>query len=229
MPLRTRLRVLTALARAGAELGDRRGCKARYDQALALAPRSSALKRLKEELAKTLARAKTPSVEEDEAPTVKLTILPRETRLYLNDELRPLPSDGILKLAPGRQVLEFRLKGHKSEQHFLRPRPGEKLKLSVRLYPISVHGAELYRKGKSLLQARKYDEAIKVLERAARDGHGPSALALGDLYLFGLGVPKSQGRAAVWYRQGCRSGDKTCMIKWNGLKKTASRKLEEKK
>lgn len=66
---------------------------------------------------------------------------------------------------------------------------------------------EIYQKGKACYEAQSYEEAVKWLRKAAKQGHPEAMNDLGYCYQVGKGVSQSWEDAVTWYRQGAELGD----------------------
>lgn len=56
------------------------------------------------------------------------------------------------------------------------------------------------------LAERKYEQALPYLREAADKGYGRANQWIGNLYDWGLGVPKDETLALEWYRKGAKYG-----------------------
>jgi tetratricopeptide (TPR) repeat protein len=66
--------------------------------------------------------------------------------------------------------------------------------------------------GRAFYAAKRYDEARRVLERAAEAGSASAANSLGIIYLNGMGLPKKdEAKAAAYYDFAARAGDVRAM------------------
>jgi S1-C subfamily serine protease len=62
-----------------------------------------------------------------------------------------------------------------------------------------------------------YPEAAKWLREAARQGHPPAKVILGDMYFDGLGVPKDNNVGAMYYREAAEQGYERAQY-WLGVR-----------
>jgi TPR repeat protein len=56
---------------------------------------------------------------------------------------------------------------------------------------------------------RDYPTALRLWRPLAEQGNAAAQKGLGELYEFGLGVPKDEAEAAVWYRKAAEQGAPT--------------------
>jgi TPR repeat protein len=74
-----------------------------------------------------------------------------------------------------------------------------------------VHADELFELGKNLAEGangeqKNPEEAIRVLEKAARHGSGDASHFLATAYYRGIGAKKDMSKATYWYRKGAEQG-----------------------
>ncbi len=67
--------------------------------------------------------------------------------------------------------------------------------------------AQALEQGMALYQRDQFEEALPLLQRAARAGHADACHALGRMYQTGRGVPQNFQAAANWYYQAAKQGD----------------------
>ena len=51
----------------------------------------------------------------------------------------------------------------------------------------------------SLLQRKRYKEALRILYQAAKEGHEPSSEAVATMYQRGLGVAPNRKKSSSWF------------------------------
>lgn len=81
------------------------------------------------------------------------------------------------------------------------------LLLAVVALTATAQSAEkLYREGKALYDAKKYEQAFPKLKAAAEKGHKKAQYRLGRCYEKGRGVAESDAQAVVWYQKAANQG-----------------------
>ena len=80
---------------------------------------------------------------------------------------------------------------------------GEKFLTSLRFTPPS---AKLIADARAAVGAKRGDDAVKVLTPAAQDGDAEASAFLGNLYLYGTGIPEDLPAARKWLEVAARSG-----------------------
>jgi len=66
---------------------------------------------------------------------------------------------------------------------------------------------QLYQKGKSLYDQKKFKQAFPFLEKAARMGHSDAQMHLGKMYYNGWGVKHSHKLAEEWHKKAAAQGN----------------------
>jgi len=66
--------------------------------------------------------------------------------------------------------------------------------------------AGLVEKGRDLMEAHRFDEAMDVLEGPARAGNADAEELIGTMYALGLGVERDDVRAFEWYLRSAMKG-----------------------
>ena len=70
---------------------------------------------------------------------------------------------------------------------------------------ISAQSADaLYKEGKTLYDAKKYEQAVPKLKAAAEKGHRKAQYRLGRCYDKGHGVKEDDKQAVVWYQKSAK-------------------------
>lgn len=84
---------------------------------------------------------------------------------------------------------------------------------------------ELYNKGYSLFIKKKYDDAIVLLDQAARLDHREAQYTLGMCYKNGLGTCEDKDIAIQWFQKAAKQGHKEAkkMVKTMKLERFAER------
>ena len=82
--------------------------------------------------------------------------------------------------------------------------------LLLALTAVTTVGAQdaetLYKQGRELYEAKKYDEAFPKLLAAAKKGHRKAQYRLARCYDKGHGVQEDNGQAFQWYLKAARQG-----------------------
>jgi len=81
--------------------------------------------------------------------------------------------------------------------------------LAAPAWPDYQVGAEAYKRG-------DYDKAVQEFRPLAEQGHAEAQLNLGIMYSLGLGVPKDDVQAYVWYTLAAGQGDDLAVNLSNG-------------
>jgi TPR repeat protein len=64
----------------------------------------------------------------------------------------------------------------------------------------------MFQYARALAKARRYDEAVDWLIRAAEAGYAQAEFSLGDSYEYGEGVPRDSDQAQFWYARAAEHG-----------------------
>jgi TPR repeat protein len=75
---------------------------------------------------------------------------------------------------------------------------------AVRTYPDSAR--LLYELGRAYLKKGDFEAALTQLRKAGGQGYAPALNEIGTMYSDGFGVPKDEGEAVKWYRNGAERG-----------------------
>ena len=79
--------------------------------------------------------------------------------------------------------------------------------LTLMTLAVSAQSSEkLYKEGKALYDAKKYEQAVPKLKTAAEKGHKKAQYRLGRCYEKGYGVAKSDETAVFWYQKAANQG-----------------------
>lgn len=79
--------------------------------------------------------------------------------------------------------------------------------LTLMTLAVSAQSSEkLYKDGKALYDAKKYEQAVPKLKTAAEKGHKKAQYRLGRCYEKGYGVTKSDETAVFWYQKAANQG-----------------------
>lgn len=72
---------------------------------------------------------------------------------------------------------------------------------------VATQAARDFENGVLNYKGKKYDEALFLFARAAEAGHIKAKYAIGEMYLFGNGLPKDATLAYKWIKQAADQGD----------------------
>lgn len=81
---------------------------------------------------------------------------------------------------------------------------------------------DIFQRGKRLVEAKRYREALGPLQEASNGGSARAQVWLGDLYRNGNGVPQSFSKAAYWYQKSADQGEAAAQFYMGWLSATGN-------
>jgi serine/threonine protein kinase len=130
-----------------------------------------------------------------------------EARLRKEEEARRRREDQERSAEAKRRQEEEAIKRREEQGRLaeLRRRQEEQQTVAPKIDPM----AQKFAQGEAALARREYDKALEVLRPLAQGGYTPAQDRLAEMYASGLGVPKNNNQAYIWYSLAAQGGSTT--------------------